>query len=393
MKRCTADILLAVIMIMLVSGYAGFDISPASATALATELPGDGANFSALAYTPSPSTATAMASTPEVAGGKTNSAVSFVKVNGRRISFPDGQPFIENGRTLVPVRFIAEALGYEVDWIQESKTVTINNGQILLPIGSKTATVNGKQVTIDVPAKLVVTNGMTRTYVPLRFVSESLNCTVDWFNANRSVIINSLLPDGKEVSLYDRCYQSELFYEKIDKNNPRWDSELYLKSSLRALNDDACLDAEWLIARYFTRYPTYNIRENGSDIYILIYEPTLKTRREVKDLLMTFYPTGYEEVYDILMKTIREEIFENNGLMPSTISGTFGYRYIDNREVHINKLFSTLNIQIQVKDAGYINPEKPSLFSEEALKYKISNGVAHHYAGKWYMEKYELDKW
>ena len=109
---------------------------------------------------------------------------------------------------------------------------------------------------------------------------------------------------------------------------------------------------------------------------------------------MTFYPTGYEEVYDILMKTIREEIFENNGLMPSTISGTFGYRYIDNREVHINKLFSTLNIEIQIKDAGYVNPQKPILFPEDFLELLIADGVAHRGdSGKWYMETYELDKW
>lgn len=319
--------------------------------------------------------------------------VSFVKVNGNRVSFPDGQPIIENGRTLVPVRFIAEALGYEVDWIQETKTVTINGGQILLPIDCTTATVDGEQVAIDVPAKLIVTHGMTRTYVPLRFVSETLNCTVDWFNANRSVVINSLLPDGKEASLYDRCKQSKLFYEKVDKRNPDWDSELYLKSSLKALTNEACLDAEWLIARYYSRYPNNPQREKGSDIYVLIYEPTLKTRREVKDLLMTFYPTGHKEVYNLLMQTVREEIFENNGLMPSTISGTYGYRYIDNREVHINKLRSTLNISIQVKDARYINPEKPSLYNEEAINNKISYGVANHYSGKWYMEKYELDKW
>ena len=84
---------------------------------------------------------------------------------------------------------------------------------------------------------------------------ETLNCTVDWFHANRSIVINSLLPDGKEVSLYERCNQSELFYEKLDKYDPNWDSKLYLKSSLKTLTDEACLDAEWLIGRHYTRYP------------------------------------------------------------------------------------------------------------------------------------------
>lgn len=349
MKRCAANIILVLIMIML--------LSAATATA---------------------------------AG---NPVVSFVKVNGNKVTFPDGQPIIEAGRTLVPVRFIAEALGYDVDWIQETKTVTINNGQILLLIGSNTATVNGGQVEIDVPAKLIVTDGMTRTYVPLRFVSETLNCTVDWFHANRSIVINSLLPDGKEVSLYERCNQSELFYEKLDKYDPNWDSKLYLKSSLKTLTDEACLDAEWLIGRHYTRYPEKNVRENGSDIFILIKEPTLKTRHDVKDLLMTFYPTGHEEVYDILMKTIREEIFENDGITPGTISGTYGTRYIDNREVHINKLYSTNHISIHVKDIDYINSQKPELYPQDFLEHLISLGVANHESGRWYMDKYELHEW
>ena len=184
--------------------------------------------------------------------------ISFIKVNGEKVIFPDGQPFIESGRTLVPVRFIAEALGHKVDWIQETRTVTIDDGEILLPIGSTTATVNGETVTLDVPAKLLE----SRTYVPLRFISENLDCTVDWFNANRSIIINEKLPKGKEVSLYDRCKQSELFYEKVSSYNPEWDSYLYFKECLKEQTREACLDAEWFIGRCYSQYPD-GIVENG----------------------------------------------------------------------------------------------------------------------------------
>lgn len=324
-----------------------------------------------------------------------DAAISFVKVDGEKVLFPDCQPFIESGRTLVPVRFIAEALGFEVEWIQEYKTVTINGGQILLPIDSTTATVNGKTMSLDVPARLVVTDGSTRTYVPLRFISEMLNCTVDWFNENRSIVINSLLPDGKEVSLYHRCKQSELFYEKVDRLDSEWYSELYLKSSLSELTNESCLEADWVISRALTIDANGSIRRaNGQDLVITILRPKLQARRDVKELLMTFYPTGHGEVYDILMKTAREEIFENNGIMPSTISGTFGTRYIDNREVHINKANSSLYILIQLNDAGYRNPDKPYLYSPEELKEKISWGVANRgIAGKSYMDRYELDKW
>ena len=329
-----------------------------------------------------------------------DAAISFVKVDGEKVLFPDCQPFIESGRTLVPVRFIAEALGFEVEWIQEYKTVTINGGQILLPIDSTTATVNGKTMSLDVPARLVVTDGSTRTYVPLRFISEMLNCTVDWFNENRSIVINSLLPDGKEVSLYHRCKQSELFYERTPKSskyevNAEWESELYLKSSLSELTDEACLGSDWVVYRSATYYPGGRIqRENGQDLVITILRPHLKARHEIKEILMTFYPTGHEEVYDILMKTIREEIYENNGILPSTISGTFGTRYIDNREIHINKAYSSLYISIQLKDAGYINLKKPSLYPPDFHDLLISDGVANRgSAGKTYMERYELDKW
>ena len=68
----------------------------------------------------------------------------------------------------MPVRFIAEALGYDVDWIQETKTVTINNGQILLLIGSNTATVNGAKLR-SMFRQLIVTDGMTHLCAaPLR---------------------------------------------------------------------------------------------------------------------------------------------------------------------------------------------------------------------------------
>jgi len=315
--------------------------------------------------------------------------VSFVKVNGNLVSFPDGQPFIKNGRTLVPIRFIAEALNHNVEWDEETQTAIIDNGSILIPIGSNTATVNGNTVHVDVPAELL----SDRTYVPLRFISENLNCTVDWFNANKSIIINEKLPDGKEVSLYDRCKQSELFYEKISTYSPEWESYLYYKSSLKDQTDEACSDAEWFICRFFSRYPDKNVRENGDDISLTIKKPTLKTRHEVKDLLMTLYPTGHEEVYDIIMRVAREETFENNGLQPPSISGTFGTRYIDNREIVVNKLFSTDYIAILVKDTGYVNPKKPYIWPDDVLNYKISQGVSRHEAGKWYMETYQLDQW
>ncbi|HZX47108.1 MAG TPA: stalk domain-containing protein [Clostridia bacterium] len=93
----------------------------------------------------------------------------------------EAEPFInaEAGRTLVPVRFISEALGADVDWVPETQQVIIRDGdtEIILTIGSATVLVNGTVQTIDC-APVILPPG--RTFVPLRFISETLNATVEY---------------------------------------------------------------------------------------------------------------------------------------------------------------------------------------------------------------------
>jgi len=101
----------------------------------------------------------------------------------------DVPPQLVDGRTLVPLRAIFEALGAEVDWNPETQTVigTRENTVVILTIGSTTPTVNGQIVPIDVPAQLV--DG--RTLVPLRFVAESFGVEVNWDGSTRTVTITT----------------------------------------------------------------------------------------------------------------------------------------------------------------------------------------------------------
>jgi len=87
-------------------------------------------------------------------------------------------PVIQNGRTLVPMRAIFEALGARVHWDQATSTVTAYRREraIVLTIGSTTAWVNGPPVQLAVPP--VIVEG--RTMVPLRFVAEALGAEVAW---------------------------------------------------------------------------------------------------------------------------------------------------------------------------------------------------------------------
>lgn len=109
-----------------------------------------------------------------------------VTVNGKTIMF-DQPPIIENGRTLVPLRAIFEALDATVEWENATQTVTATKDGIVISvqIGNNIMTKNGTKIVLDVPAKLL--NG--RTLVPARAVAEAFGCNVDWNDALRQVII------------------------------------------------------------------------------------------------------------------------------------------------------------------------------------------------------------
>lgn len=120
------------------------------------------------------------------AGSSAEQAVQLM-IGGQAVQ-PDVPPMIEKGRTLVPVRVIAEGLGAQVEWNQETRTAVITRGQqtLQLTVGSRDALVNGKRVQLDTAP--VMRN--QRMLLPLRFVGESLGVTVGWDDKTRTVIAN-----------------------------------------------------------------------------------------------------------------------------------------------------------------------------------------------------------
>ncbi len=96
-------------------------------------------------------------------------------------------PFIENARTLVPLRGVFSELGYAVEWNNITKTAAVTNGKSTLKIkpGELFATIDGKQKVLDVPAKLI--NGSIM--VPVKFIGEAFDNIVLWDEKNKTVII------------------------------------------------------------------------------------------------------------------------------------------------------------------------------------------------------------
>lgn len=110
-------------------------------------------------------------------------AVPTVRVNGEIVEFPDGQPFVdENNRTMIPVRFVTEALGAKVGWDGSTQTVSITKDGVVvtIKIGSPelTVTANGKSTKVQMDTAATARDG--RTYVPIRYVAEALGAKVDY---------------------------------------------------------------------------------------------------------------------------------------------------------------------------------------------------------------------
>ena len=122
-----------------------------------------------------------------------------VYINNNEINL-DMYPFIEDNRTMVPMRGIFEALDADVDWDENNQTViaTKNNITISVTINSDIMIKNKESIKLDVPARLV---DDCRTYVPLRAVSEALGCMVRWDDEYSivDIIDDSNLPDKWHV--------------------------------------------------------------------------------------------------------------------------------------------------------------------------------------------------
>ncbi len=130
----------------------------------------------------------------EPAGGADIAAVQpvtddskvYVTINGVYLA-SDVAPIMENGRVLVPMRAIFEALGAEVVWNAGTSTVIgrKDSTEVVLCVGESAARIDGVPYPLDVPAKIV--DG--RALVPLRFVAEALNADVVWNDASKTAEI------------------------------------------------------------------------------------------------------------------------------------------------------------------------------------------------------------
>lgn len=115
-----------------------------------------------------------------------------VFINGQAVTFPNGQPYIENGRTMLPMIPVFEAMGVIVTWNANTQTAVAVKGDttVVVTAGSVSPTINDVVKTIDVPA-IIVNDTL---YAPLRFVCEAFGGTCGWNGSTYTVDV--VLPAG-----------------------------------------------------------------------------------------------------------------------------------------------------------------------------------------------------
>lgn len=160
------------------------------------------------------------------------SSVLTVKYNGEAVTFPDAQPFVdENSRTLIPVRFVAETMGADVSWNQETQTAVIeqNSVTVTVPIGSDTITVTQDGGTTAVKMDTAAIIREERTYVPIRYVAEALGAWVSYSDLFTTVQIYRDVLDPADITRLHSYYDmSSGEYDKATGETPLYTDEFLL---------------------------------------------------------------------------------------------------------------------------------------------------------------------
>lgn len=136
-----------------------------------------------------------------ISSSTTYAAENQIKVDGVAIA-SDVKPEIKNKRTMVPVRVISENLGASVEWSNSEVILAKGDMKVILTLNSSTAEKNGEKMLLDV--KPYMKNN--RIFVPLRFIAETFGSNVNYSNFVVTVDTEPLFIDGVQVKALQQEY-------------------------------------------------------------------------------------------------------------------------------------------------------------------------------------------
>jgi len=163
--------------------------------------------------------------------GDTNNVTVYV--DNEKVEF-DVNPLIENGRTLVPLRGVFEKLGANVDWNKNILEVVIKdeNNEIEMILGNDKVMVNGEIKDIDVPTKMI----SSRTFAPLRFISENLGHDVRWDGSTNSVYITKKDSVPQEKNMISTVGSKENLIALLEYNSKLY-NYIWMERGITTVND------------------------------------------------------------------------------------------------------------------------------------------------------------
>ena len=223
----------------------------------------------------------------------------LVMLDGKILEF-DVQPQIISGRTMVPMRKIFESLGASVEWDGATQKITAKRQDttVIMQIDSNVLSVNGNAIILDVPPQLV----SGRTLVPVRAVAESFKIHVSWDSSLNSVLLSTLIPFDSSIQAFDylcnwliengSTYGEYVYIEKFPDEGVLADIRYYPESGniafyLSSYENDGMLTA-------INLWPTYD----GKDIYATYISgsETCRITGDINKALFTSnYPLSYKE--------------------------------------------------------------------------------------------------
>jgi alpha-amylase/alpha-mannosidase (GH57 family) len=225
-----------------------------------------------------------------------------ITVDGRSQSI-DAPPFLQDDRLLIPIRFVCEALGANVQWIQATKAVVIRfaDHTIELAVGTMTATVDGIAKTLEVSPQLI---GF-RTFVPLRFLSEEVGAQVSWDADQQKVTVSGSFSPfvAPPLNLSILWHQHQPLYYKDPQTG------LYTKPWVRLHATKDYLNMLQILEQYPKIHATFNLTPSllkqlddlaggaMDTAYALTQKPTAKlTAEEKATILRRFFDANWSKV-------------------------------------------------------------------------------------------------
>lgn len=207
-----------------------------------------------------------------------------VTVDGRRLA---AQPLLTNGRVLVPLRAVFQALNAQVDYRDQTITATRDGRTVQLRPNHSVATVDGSTVTLDEPARLL--NGTT--YVPLRFVAQALGEEVAWQASTKTVaigepVVGSVpLPSGQADNVALKPALDRLVVGNQGGVLKVWDESASSVAYYRGLDDRSVAPLSAQDQREILG--TLNLSGNPDDVArkLMSEYPTLSKKKEALALL------------------------------------------------------------------------------------------------------------